>query len=74
MVSFAAFAEISGTVIAAVGLALALEWYGVNSLLRLMPAPKHVTPRRAAPAVVAHGRPDCGPASGQCRGLRVVSP
>jgi hypothetical protein len=44
MVNFASFAEISGAIIVAVGLALALEWYGVNSLLRLMPAPKHVTP------------------------------
>jgi len=42
MVSFAAFAEISGAIIAAVGLALALEWFGVNGLLRLMPAPKRV--------------------------------
>jgi hypothetical protein len=45
MVNFASFAEISGTIIAAVGLALALEWYGVNSLLRRMPAPKHAAPR-----------------------------
>jgi hypothetical protein len=44
MVRFAAFAEISGAIIAAVGLALALEWFGVNGLLRLMPAPTHARP------------------------------
>lgn len=44
MVSFAAFAGISGAIIAAVGLALGLEWFGVNGLLRLMPAPKQVAP------------------------------
>jgi hypothetical protein len=44
MVNFAAFAEISGAIIGAVGLALALEWYGVNTLLRLMPAPKRTGP------------------------------
>jgi hypothetical protein len=38
MGSFIAFAEITGAILAALGLALELEWLGLNGLMRLMPA------------------------------------
>jgi hypothetical protein len=38
MVSFIAFAEITGTILAAFALAVGLEWLGLNGLIRLMPA------------------------------------
>lgn len=38
MNGFIAFAEITGAIIASIGFALALEWYGLNGLMRLLPA------------------------------------
>jgi len=38
MVSFIAFAEITGAVLAAFALAVGLEWMGLNGLIRFMPA------------------------------------
>ena len=37
MVSFIAFAEITGAILAAFALAVGLEWLGLNGLIRLMP-------------------------------------
>lgn len=37
MISFIAFAEITGAVLAAFALAVGLEWIGLNGLIRLMP-------------------------------------
>lgn len=45
MDSFIAFAEITGAILAALGLALALEWWGLNGLMRLMPAARRNPPR-----------------------------
>jgi hypothetical protein len=45
MDSFIAFAEVTGAILAALGLALALEWYGLNGLMHLMPAPRRNPPR-----------------------------
>jgi len=38
MNGFVAFAEVSGAIIASFGVALALEWCGLNGLMRLLPA------------------------------------
>jgi hypothetical protein len=38
MVSFIAFAEVTGAILAAFALAVGLEWLGLNGLIRLMPA------------------------------------
>jgi hypothetical protein len=38
MNGFIAFAEITGAIVASMGLALALEWFGLNGLMRLLPA------------------------------------
>ena len=38
MNGFIAFAEITGAIVASMGLALALEWCGLNGLMRLLPA------------------------------------
>ncbi|MGH9687036.1 MAG: hypothetical protein ACRD5K_08105 [Candidatus Acidiferrales bacterium] len=32
-----AFTEITGAILASLGVALALEWYGLNGLMRLLP-------------------------------------
>jgi hypothetical protein len=45
MNSFIAFAEISGAILAALGLALGLEWLGLSGLMRLMPAGRRNPPR-----------------------------
>ncbi len=36
-----AFAEITGAILASIGIAFALEWYGLNGLMRLLPAAHH---------------------------------
>jgi hypothetical protein len=41
MNGFIAFAEITGAILASLGLALALEWYGLSGLMRLLPAARH---------------------------------
>ena len=41
MESTIAFAEIAGAIIGAIGLALGLEWFTLNSLMRLMPRTAH---------------------------------
>ncbi len=38
MNGFIAFAEVTGAIVASVGIALALEWCGLNGLMRLLPA------------------------------------
>jgi len=38
MVSFIAFAEITGAILAAFALAVGLEWIGLHGLIRFMPA------------------------------------
>jgi hypothetical protein len=38
MANFIAFAEVTGAILAALGLALGLEWIGLYGLTRLMPA------------------------------------
>lgn len=43
MNGFVAFMEISGAIVASLGVALALEWCGLNGLIRLLPG------RNAAP-------------------------
>jgi len=40
MDSFIGFAEIEGVIIAALGLALGLEWVGLYGLTSLMPVPR----------------------------------
>ena len=45
MDSFIAFAEVTGALLAALGLALVLEWYGLNGLMQLMPATRRHPPR-----------------------------
>jgi hypothetical protein len=45
MNSFIAFAEISRAILAALGLALGLEWLGLSGLMRLMPAGRRNPPR-----------------------------
>ena len=45
MDSFIGFAEVTGAILAALGLALGLEWFGLNGLMRLMPAPRRNPPR-----------------------------
>ena len=35
------FAEVAGAIIGAIGLALGLEWFTLNTLLRLMPTHHH---------------------------------
>jgi hypothetical protein len=45
MDSFIAFAEVTGAILAALGLALVLEWYGLNGLMHLMPASRRHPPR-----------------------------
>jgi hypothetical protein len=37
MEAFIGFAEVAGTIIAALGLAICLEWLALSGLLRLMP-------------------------------------
>lgn len=37
MNGFLAFAEITAAILASLGIALALEWYGLNGLMRLLP-------------------------------------
>ena len=46
MDGFIAFSEVTGAILAALGLALALEWYGLNGLMRLMPATRRNPPRQ----------------------------
>jgi hypothetical protein len=41
MISFIAFSEITGAVLAAFALAVGLEWIGLHGLIRLMPAPRN---------------------------------
>jgi hypothetical protein len=42
MSDFLGFAEVTGAIIAAMGLAMCLEWLTLNGLLRLMPSrPEH---------------------------------
>lgn len=38
MSGFISFAEVTGAILASLGVALALEWYGLNGLMRLLPA------------------------------------
>lgn len=38
MISFIAFAEVTGAVLAAFALAVGLEWVALHSLMRAMPA------------------------------------
>lgn len=38
MNGFVAFAEVSGAILASMGIALVLEWCGLNGLMRLLPA------------------------------------
>ncbi len=38
MNGFIAFAEVTGAILASLGVALAIEWYGLNGLMRLLPA------------------------------------
>jgi len=38
MDSFIGFAEVTGAILGALGLALGLEWFSLNGLMRLMPA------------------------------------
>ena len=45
MNSFIAFAEITGDILAALVLALGLEWLGLSGLMRLMPAGRRNPPR-----------------------------
>jgi len=45
MHGFIEFAEVTGAILAALGLALVLEWYGLNGLLHLMPATRRYPPR-----------------------------
>ena len=45
MDGFIEFAEVTGAILAALGLALVLEWYGLNGLLHLMPAMRRNPPR-----------------------------
>jgi hypothetical protein len=48
MGGFIGFAEVVGAIIAAIGLAMGLEWIALNGLLRLMPV--HHDARGAASA------------------------
>jgi len=41
MDSFIGFAEVAGAIIAALGLALALEWVGMYGLTSMMPTRRH---------------------------------
>lgn len=41
MNGFIEYAAFAGAVISAIGLALALEWFGLNGLFRLMPGRVH---------------------------------
>jgi hypothetical protein len=41
MSGFIAFAEVTGAILASLGIALALEWYGLNGLMRLLPAARN---------------------------------
>ena len=41
MENFIAFAEVMGAIIAAMGLAMWLEWLTLNGLLHLMPGQRH---------------------------------
>jgi hypothetical protein len=41
MNGFIAFAEVTGAILASLGIALALEWYGLNGLMRLLPTARH---------------------------------
>jgi hypothetical protein len=38
MNGFIAFTEVTGAILASLGIALAIEWLGLNSLMRLLPA------------------------------------
>jgi len=38
MNGFIAFTEVSGAILASVGIALAIQWCGLNALMRLLPA------------------------------------
>jgi hypothetical protein len=38
MNGFIAFAEVTGAILASLGVALAIEWYGLNGLMHLLPA------------------------------------
>ena len=38
MNGFIAFTEVTGAILASLGIALAIEWFGLNSLMRLLPA------------------------------------
>jgi hypothetical protein len=41
MNGFIAFAEVTGAILASLGIALAIEWFGLNGLMRLLPAARH---------------------------------
>ncbi|MGH9563853.1 MAG: hypothetical protein ACRD3S_20560 [Terracidiphilus sp.] len=41
MNGFIAFAEVTGVILASLGVALALEWYGLNGLMRLLPSARN---------------------------------
>lgn len=38
MTGFIAFTEVTGAILASLGIALAIEWLGLNGLMRLFPA------------------------------------
>jgi hypothetical protein len=47
MSSFLAFAEVTGAILAALGLALGLEWIGLYGVMSLMPPRRNQPPRNA---------------------------
>jgi hypothetical protein len=47
MSSFLAFAEVTGAILAALGLALGLEWIGLYCLTGLMPPRRNQPPHNA---------------------------
>ncbi len=55
MDNFIAFAEVAGAIIAAMGLAMWLEWLTLNGLMRLMPPRRdpHQTPPRSGESNLA---------------------
>jgi hypothetical protein len=46
MTGFVAFAEVTAAILASLGIALALEWYGLNGLMRLLPGRSSVPGQR----------------------------
>lgn len=47
MNNFIAFLEVTGAILAGLGLAMSLEWLTLNGLLRLMPSGSHAKFHRA---------------------------